>query len=508
MSRLSAPTQPHPEGTAGGGAGRPLTALLVSSALLLSGCAVGPDFHRPGAPSPAAGYVRGALPQTTVAGPADLQGARAQALAYGADVPGQWWSLFHDPALDRLEAEALKANPDLDSARAALKAAQAELRYQRGGLAPTAAINGQASREKDSQTLSPTLNAPIPLFSLYTIQLAVSYTPDVFGGVRRGIENAAALAEQQRYELEASYLTITTNVANAAIQEAGLQAQIDAYQRLVAINQSLLRLYAQEKALGQLARADVAGQEAALAQAQAQIAPLRRQLAQEQDALAALTGRTPAEYATPPVRLADLALPDTLPVSLPSRLVDQRPDVRAAEANLHAASAAVGVAVAARLPSITLSADGGGASTGIGSVLTRGNDFWTLAGGFAQPVFQGGQLLAKQREAEAQYAQARAQYRSTVLQAFQNVADALHAAEIDAQALRSVAAAERATLAALKLAQAQQQLGQVSGAQVLVVEQTYRNALQAEAQARAARYADAVALFQALGGGWWNRKDG
>ena len=484
---------------------RPLAALGV---LFLSGCAVGPNFHRPAPPTSAAGYVQGALPQETVAGPADLQGGQAQALAYGADLPGQWWSLFHDPALDRLEAEALKANPDLDSARAALKAAQAELRYQRGGLLPTAAINGQASREKDSQTLSPTLNAPIPLFSLYTIQLAVSYTPDVFGGVRRGIENAAALAEQQRYELEASYLTITTNVANAAIQEAGLQAQIDAYQRLVDINQSLLRLYAQEKALGQLARADVAAQEAALAQAEAQVAPLRRQLAQEQDALAVLTGRTPAEYATAPVRLADLALPDTLPVSLPSKLVDQRPDVRAAEANLHAASAAVGVAVAARLPSITLSADGGGASTGIGSVLTHGNDFWTLAGGFAQPVFQGGQLLAKQREAEAQYRQARAQYRSTVLQAFQNVADALHAVEIDAQALKSVAAAERATLAALKLAQAQQQLGQVSGAQVLVVEETYRNALQAEAEAQAARYADTIALFQALGGGWWNRKDG
>ena len=499
MSRLPAPIRAHPV--------RPLGVLAAGSALvLLASCAVGPNFHRPEPPA-GAGYVAGPIPQTTVAGPTDLQGGEAQRLAYGADVPGQWWSLFHDPALDRLEAQALRANPDLESARAALKAAQAELRYQRGGLLPTAAINGQASREKDSQTLSPTLNAPIPLFSLYTIQLAIAYTPDVFGGVRRGIENAAALAEQQRYELEASYLTITTNVANAAIQEAGLQAQIDAYARLVAINQSLLKLYAQEKALGQLARADVAGQEAALAQAQAQIAPLRRQLAQEQDALAVLTGRTPAEYADPPVRLAELTLPDTLPVSLPSKLVDQRPDVRAAEANLHAAGAAVGVAIAARLPSMTLSANGGGASTGVGSVLTRGNDFWTLAGGFAQPVFQGGQLLAKQREAEAQYSQARAQYRSTVLTAFQNVADALRAVQIDAEALSSVAAAERATFGALKIAQAQQALGQVSGAQVLVVEQTYRNALQAEAQAQAARYADTVALFQALGGGWWNRRD-
>ncbi|WP_158912559.1 efflux transporter outer membrane subunit [Caulobacter sp. S45] len=484
---------------------RPLGGTLTAA--LLAGCAVGPNFHRPAPPPAQAGYAQGPLPARTEAGPAGLAGADAQTLAYGQDLPGQWWTLFHSPALDALVADAIRANPDLDSARAALKAAQAEVQFQRGGLLPTAAISGQASREKDSNTLSPTLNQPLSMFSLYTVQLAISYTPDVFGGVRRSVENARALAEQQRYELEASYLTITTNVANAAIQAAGLQAQIDAYERLVAIDRDLLTLYGQEKALGQLAQVDVAAQVAALAQAEAQLAPLRRQLVQQQDLMAELTGRTPAEFTAPPIRLADLTLPDTLPVSLPSKLLDQRPDIRAAEANLHAASAAVGVAVAARLPSITLNATGGGASTGIGSLLTNGNNFWTLAGGFAQPVFQGGQLLAKQREAEAQYAQARAQYRSTVLAAFQNVADALHAVEIDAQALRATAAAEQASLQAFQLAQAQQRLGQTSGAQVLVVEQAYRNGLQAEAQAQAARYADTVALFQALGGGWWGRQD-
>jgi NodT family efflux transporter outer membrane factor (OMF) lipoprotein len=234
---------------------------------------------------------------------------------------------------------------------------------------------------------------------------------------------------------------------------------------------------------------------------------LRRQLSQQADLLAALTGRTPAEFADPRLRLSDLTLPDALPVSLPSRLVDQRPDIRAAEANLHAASAAVGVAVAARLPQITLGATGGGASTSIGSVLTSGNQFWTLAGGFAQPVFQGGQLLARQREAEAQYDQARAQYRSTVLAAFQNVADALHAVDVDAQSLKALAQAEQATGKTLAIARAQQRLGQVSGAQVLAVEQNYRLAFQAEVQAQTARYADTVALFQALGGGWWNRDD-
>ncbi len=477
------------------------------ASVMLAGCAVGPDFHRPGPLPPSAGYVTGPILPRTQAGPAGLAGASAQTLAYGADLPGQWWTLFHSAELDQLVTEALRANPDLDSARSALKAVQASLRAQRGGLLPTAEINGQASREKDSNTLSPTLNAPTSMFSLYTVQLVIAYSPDVFGGVRRGIENSAALSEQQRYELEASYLTITTNVANAAITAAGLQAQIDAYQRLVDIDRSLLSLYAQEKALGQLARADVIAQEAALAQAEAQLAPLRRQLFQTYDQLAVLTGRTPAEFTQEPLKLTDLTLPDSLPVSLPSKLVDQRPDVRAAEANLHAASAAVGVAVAARLPSITLSANGGGASTGIGSVLTNGNQFWTLAGGFAQPVFEGGQLLAKQRQAEAEYSQARAQYRSAVLTGFQNVADALHAVQIDAETLRSTASAERATLQALTLAQAQQRLGQVSGAQVLSVEQTYRLTVEAEAQAQTARYADTVALFQALGGGWWNRKD-
>ena len=484
-----------------------LPAGTLLAGCLLAGCAVGPDFQRPGPPSPQAGYLPPGAPTQTAAGPPGVTGANAQVLAYGEDLPGAWWSLFKSPALDALVERALKANPDLDTARASLRSAQDQLAYQRGGLYPSASLGGQASREKDSLTLSPTLNAPLPLFSLYTVQLAIAYTPDVFGGVRRGIEGAAAQAEQQRYALEASYLTITTNVAEAAVQSAGLQAQIDAYARLVAIDQDLLKLYGQERALGQLAQADVSGQIAALAQAQAQLEPLRRQLAQSQDLIATLTGRTPAEFPDPPIPLDALTLPARLPVSLPSKLLDQRPDVRAAEANLHAASAAVGVAVAARLPSITLNANGGGASTGIGSILTHSNDFWTLAGGFTQPVFQGGQLLAKQRQAQALYDQARAQYRSTVLQAFQNVADALHAVQIDASALQATAQAEQATLKALQIARQQQALGQINGAQVLNTEQSYRLALQAKVQAQTARYADTIALFQATGGAWWNRTD-
>jgi NodT family efflux transporter outer membrane factor (OMF) lipoprotein len=443
---------------------------------------------------------------TTESGPLGLPGGDAQTLEIGQDLDAQWWTLFHCPELDALAAQAIRANPDLASARAALKAAQAEVRVQAAGYFPTADLSSQASREKDSTTLSPTLNSPIERFSLYTAQLSIAYSPDVFGGVRRTVENAKALAEQQRYELEASYLTITTNVANAVIQAAALKAEIDANQRLVDIGRDLLNLYRQEKALGQLAQADVAGQIAQLAQAEAQLLPLRRQLAQQQDLIADLTGRTPAEYAADPIPLSALSLPSRLPVSLPSKLVEQRPDIRAAEANLHAASAAVGIAIAARLPTISLGATGGGASTGLGSVLTPANQFWTLTGGFTQPIFEGGQLLAKQREAEAQLDQAKAQYRSTVLSAFQNVADSLQAVEIDAQALRAAAQAERASLQSMEIARDQQRLGQISGAQVLITEQVYQTALQAEVQAQAARYSDTVALFQALGGGWWNRK--
>jgi outer membrane protein TolC len=412
VSQLKRRPTPHPRAIPSSRLSRLCS---VGLAAVVSGCAVGPNFQRP-APPAVDRFTPSAPATTTESGPLGLPGGDAQTLEIGQDLDAQWWTLFHCPELDALAAQAIRANPDLASARAALKAAQAEVRVQAAGYFPTADLSSQASREKDSTTLSPTLNSPIERFSLYTAQLSIAYSPDVFGGVRRTVENAKALAEQQRYELEASYLTITTNVANAVIQAAALKAEIDANQRLVDIGRDLLNLYRQEKALGQLAQADVAGQIAQLAQAEAQLLPLRRQLAQQQDLIADLTG------------------------------------------------------------------------------------------GFTQPIFEGGQLLAKQREAEAQLDQAKAQYRSTVLSAFQNVADSLQAVEIDAQALRAAAQAERASLQSMEIARDQQRLGQISGAQVLITEQVYQTALQAEVQAQAARYSDTVALFQALGGGWWNRK--
>jgi NodT family efflux transporter outer membrane factor (OMF) lipoprotein len=478
--------------------------------MALAACAVGPNFHRPTLKG-SEGYGVGPTSADSGAGPDASPLAPAYAL--GAELPGQWWEMFHAQALDELMAQALHNNADLDAARAALRAAHAQVRVQQAGLLPTADLSGQASREKDSAALSPTLNVntgpnqPPPLFSLYTVQLAIAYSPDVFGGVRRSVENARAQEEQQRFELEASYLTLTSNLANAVISASSLQAQVQADERLVAIARQTLEIYRQEKALGQLAQGDVEAEVQLLAQAQGALAPLRRQLAQARDQIAALCGLTPAELQTPAIDFDALALPSPLPLSLPSKLVDQRPDIRAAEANLHAASAAVGVAIAARLPNITLGATGGGASTAIGSVLTQGNNFWTLAGGFAQPVFEGGQLLAKQHAAQAAYDQARAQYRSTVIDAFQNVADALHALDADAQALDAATRADAAAAHAYQIAQGQQALGQIPGVQTLAAEQTYLTARLTRIQARTAQLQDAAALFQAAGGGWWNRKD-
>jgi NodT family efflux transporter outer membrane factor (OMF) lipoprotein len=264
----------------------------------------------------------------------------------------------------------------------------------------------------------------------------------------------------------------------------------------------LLDIIHRQRAVGQIAGADVLAQDAALAQARAALPPLQKSLTQQQDLLAYLTGRSPADGAIAGVDLAALTLPGELPLSLPAELVRQRPDIRAAEENLHAASAAVGVAVAARLPSITLNGAAGGLSGGWSSLLAGPNTFWSVGAGVTQPVFQGGTLLHKQRAAQAALDQAKAQYRSAVLTAFQNVADTLHALQLDADALAAAQAASRSAEASLSITQRQATHGQVAFVNVLNAEQMLRQADQSLVQAEAARFADTAALFQALGGGW------
>jgi NodT family efflux transporter outer membrane factor (OMF) lipoprotein len=474
------------------------------AALALGGCAVGPNFHAP-APPNVASYTREPLaPQTPSA---DVAGGAAQRFLQDRDVPGQWWTLYQSPALDALVERALAANPDLAAAQAALRAAREAYYAQRAALLPSVDGSYNLQRQQANGTLAPPLASNNDLFTLNTLQLNVSYAPDVFGGVRRQTESVRAQADAQRFQTEATYLTLTTNVVNAAIQAAMLRDQVAATQAIIKSDGDVLDRMRRQFALGEIARGDVAAQETALGQAQQTLPPLQKQLAQAEDLIADLTGRFPSQAGADEVSLASLTLPADLPLSLPSRLVEQRPDIKAAEANLHAASAQVGVAIANRLPNITLTADAGGASTDFARMFDRGNPFWAVSGTITQPIFDAGALRHKQKAAEATYDQAAAQYRSTVLSAFQNVADTLQALQSDAATLKAAATSEHSAAESLAIAKRQLDVGQVNAIVVLNAEQAYQQALVARVQAQASRYADTAALFQALGGGWWNRTE-
>ncbi len=476
----------------------------AAAAALLVGCAVGPDFTTP--PTPAVGgYTPEPLAQTTAS--ADVPGGEPQRLVQDLDIPAQWWTLFHSPQLNALIDRALKANPNIQAAQAALKVALENVYAQQGAYLPTIDGSFQASRNKSSNSIAPVPANNSNVYSLYTAQLSLSYAPDIWGLNRRQVESLQAQAESQRYQLEATYVTLTSNVVTAAVQEASLRAQIAATNDIIAIQQELLGLLRRQQEAGAVAGIDVAAQEAALAAALATLPPLQKQLAQQRNALAALTGAFPSEEPLERFQLTDLQLPQELPVSLPAKLVQQRPDVRQAEANLASASAQIGVAVANRLPNITLSALWGTQAVGAGGLFGPGNAIWTLSGQIMAPLFDGFTLLHRERAARAAFDQAAGQYKSTVLGAFQNVADTLRALESDAEAVKAQDAAVRAAKSQLDIARRQLELGQINYLGLLNAQQTYQQAVINLAQAQANRYADTAALFQALGGGWWNRPD-
>lgn len=479
--------------------------LMLSCSLLslaVAGCAVGPDFERP----QMAGtdrFTHEALPDKTAQ--AATQGGESQNLEAGRDIPADWWTLFHNPQLNALIAEALKTNPDLASAHAALKVAMENAGAQEGAYFPTLSAGFSASRNMNSVPLSPTLSSGVLLFNLYQAQLSANWTLDIWGGNRRAVEALDAQTEGQRFQLESVRLALTANLVADAVQEASLRAQIAATEAIVKDETESLAILHKQETLGQAAGAAVAAQEAALAQAQAALPPLEKQLAIERDALTALAGRLPSEEIAQKFDFATLTLPTDIPLSLSSRLVEQRPDIRIAEANLHAASANVGVAIANMLPNFTIGAGAGSVATNFSQLFTPGGGFWNVAGGAVQPLFEGGTLLHKTRAARANLEQAAAQYRSAVVTAFQNVADALHALRYDADALKAAAASEKAASDSLAIARRQLALGAISYLGLLNAEQTYQLAQIARIQAQANRYADTAALFQALGGGWWTR---
>jgi len=472
----------------------------------LGACAVGPDFERPAAPE-VEGYAREPLPDETAK--ADIAGGKTQRLVQGLDIPGQWWTLFHSEALNVLIEEALNNNPTLPAAQAALGEAWENVYAAQGAFFPTAVASYSASRNKTATGVVFTAaSSGPPFFTLHTAQVVVSYALDVFGGTRRQVESLVATAELQRYQVEATYLTLTSNVVAAAVQEASLRGQIAATEEIIKIETESLGILRKQLELGQVAGADVAAVEATLAQAETTLPPLQKQLAVQRDLLTALIGRLPSQEPAEKFELASLQLPLDLPVSLPSKLVEQRPDIQSAEAQLHAASALIGVAVAAQLPQFTLNANAGTTANQIGQLfITPGTAFWTVAGNVAQTIFDAGTLLHKKRAADAAFDEAAAMYRSTVITAFQNVADTLHALQSDAETLKAAYAAERAAFKSLEIVRRQLQLGAITYLGLLTAQNTYQTALIALVQAQAARYADTAALFQALGGGWWNRTD-
>ena len=471
--------------------------------LLLSACAVGPDFKVPSAP-PGAGYTPEGHPAATVA--SDVSGGASQRFDAGHDIPGQWWRLLHSKDIDDLIVQALEANPSLQAAQASLWQAKENLYAARGKLLPSVDANSSATREQFSPAEFGGTGAPF-IFNLFQATVNVSFAPDVFGGQRRQIEAIAAAADYQRFELEATYLTLTSNVVTAAVAEASLRGQIAATLDIIKVENDQLNVVQQQFNVGAATKTDVLTQESEVATTQATLPPLQKQLEQQRHVLAALTGRFPNERLREQLTLASLRLPTGLPLSLPSQLVEQRPDVRAAEAQLHEASAQIGVAIAARLPQFNLTGDYGSSGATVPALFSPSTTIWSIAASGTQPIFHGFTLLHQERAAKAAYAMAEAQYRSTVLGAFQNVADALRALQLDAATLQAQAAALRAASATLDLARGQYRLGAIAYVTLLNSQRSYAQARLAVVQAQAARFADTAALFQALGGGWWNRID-
>jgi len=478
--------------------------IIASVCALLAGCAVGPNFKSPEAPKNNS-YTGRPLPAETVAAP--LHGGAAQHLISGQDIPGEWWTLFHSAELDQVIHKALEDNPTFEAAQATLRQAQENLNAAVGSsLYPAVDANATVSHQKISGAAFGQPSSEFSPYTLYNASVNVSYTIDLFGGARRELEALQSQVDYQRFQLQAAYLTITANIVTTAVKEALLRAQILATQEIIAAQDKQLMVVEQQFQLGGVARADVLAQQTQLAQTQSTLPPLEKELAQTRHQLSVLMGRLPSEATVlPEFTLEGLQLPVNLPVSLPSSLVKQRPDIGASEALLHEASAQIGVATANQYPQFTINGGYGSEAISSGRLFTNGTAIWSFGGGLLLPLFHGGELTAKRRAAVAAYDQAAALYRSTVLQAFQNVADVLRALDADAKTLKAQSEADVYAKATLDLTQKQFQLGAVSYLSLLNAQRQYQQTRISLIQAQAARFADTAALFQALGGGWWNR---
>lgn len=475
-------------------AARALVPALLVIPIVFGGCAVGPDFAKP-ATSAQAGYR--AQPVTLPpAGPTDPQ----QLLQPGSVIIGQWWTLFHSHELDETLAFAVDNNPTLDTARATLAQAQQAIVVARAGYYPEADLAAGAQRERVSA--GGFANPAHATGTLFSIGPTVSYGPDLFGRERRQVEENTALADVDRYALAAAWLTLTGNAVNEAIASASAREQMRAVQDIIAVDQRNVELVEIERGAGKAARTDVLAAQSQLAADVALLPPLKQQLSAAHDALAILAGKTPAEWSAPRFDFDMLILPVDVPETLPSALVRARPDILAAEAQLHAASAAIGVATADLYPGVTLSASWTEQAARMGQLFDSTDGLWNLAAGLTAPLFHGGALRAQRQEAVDAFDAQLGTYRQTVLTAFGQVADTLKALQHDAEELAAQRTALDSAQASLALSQESYQVGAASLLDVLQAQRLYAQARLGYAKARGQRYLDTAQLFEATGGGW------
>ncbi len=504
-----------------------LTTVLVC--MTLAGCAVGPDYARPKL-AESSGYAVGSVTAQSESGQSSKTSSiTAQKFAIEADIRNDWWTLFQSPKLNTLIEDAFKANPTIEVAQRALNAAQQNVAAQQGFFYPTIGAGYTPSRTKLPGNLSS--NAPgiqgdgsvisgyqgtpaseggtppyngATIYNFQTAQLTVGFVPDVFGANRRAVESTQALANAQKYQLQAAYVTLATNIVAAAIQDAMLRQQIAITKEMIDANQAAVVLVQRQKNAGFASQLELSMQQSALGQVRQQLPPLQKQFEQNRDLLRVLAGLT-QDKPIPGFALDELKLPRELPLTLPARLVEQRPDVKVAEEQLRAANAQIGVARAARLPQILINGSLGGTAANFNQMFWSSSGmFFDLVLGIAQPIFDGGTLKAREFAASETMKQAAAQYRSTVLTAFQNVADTLHAIEADTRAVEVADDLTVSSKRAYDLTQRQHANGYLDRLALINAQQTYQQALLNSTQAQANRLGDSAALFQALGGGWWN----
>ncbi len=474
--------------------------MRVSVAALLflaSGCSVGPDFVRPKPPE-VERYTHQPMAPATVA--ADGQ---AQRFAPGAQIAADWWHLFRSSQIDALVKEAIADNPSLQAAQASLRQSQENLRAGYGVFYPQINAGAGATREKFSSA-NFGQGPGSRIFNLYTLSGTIGYALDIFGGDRRAVESLSAQVDYQRYAALGTYLTLSGNIVNTMVARAAYAAEIRATEQIISLQKDQVRIAQAQVEAGTASYASLLSVQSQLASTQAALPPLRQRLDQTGHLLATLTGHTPAERMPPEIDIADLSLPTDLPVTLPSELVRQRPDILAADAQLHTASANIGVATAAMFPRFTLSGSFGQLSNTGGTLLQSGSNVWSLGADATAPVFHGGTLWHQRKAAMEAYQAALASYRQTVLNGFEQVADVLRALEHDAESVEAQSRALAAADDALKLLRANYEAGVASYLQVLVSDQQVKQASIAYLQARAQRLQDTTALFVALGGGWWN----